>query len=74
MDPGVNFRFVPPSRKIRLPARRRNDMTTTAFVLGKPTEFLWMLASLVMAAQVVTGVLMWWNARRGRRRVQGRGA
>jgi hypothetical protein len=33
-----------------------------------------MLASLVMAAQVVTGVLMWWNARRGRRRVQGRAA
>ena len=46
----------------------------TGDVLGKPTEFVWMLASLVMAAQVVTGVLMWWNARRGRRRVQARGA
>ena len=41
----------------------------TGDVLGKPTEALWMLASLVMAAQVLTGVLMWWNARRGRRRV-----
>jgi uncharacterized iron-regulated membrane protein len=39
----------------------------TGDVLGKPTELLWCLAALVMASQVVTGVLMWWNARRARR-------
>jgi uncharacterized iron-regulated membrane protein len=39
----------------------------TGDILGKPTELLWFLAAWVMASQVVTGVLMWWNARRGRR-------
>jgi uncharacterized iron-regulated membrane protein len=40
----------------------------TGDVFGKPSEAIWLLASLVMATQVLTGVLMWWNARRGRRR------
>ena len=40
----------------------------TGDVLGKPSEFVWLLAALVMASQVVTGVLMWWNARHARRR------
>ena len=38
----------------------------TGDVLGKPSAFVWLLATLVMAAQFVTGVLMWWNARRSR--------
>ena len=38
----------------------------TGDVLGKPTEALWFLAALALAAQGVTGVLMWWNARAGR--------
>ena len=39
----------------------------TGDILGKPTELLWCFAALVMASQVVTGALMWWNARRARR-------
>ena len=38
----------------------------TGDVLGKPTEAIWLLAALVMASQVLTGFLMWWNARRAR--------
>jgi uncharacterized iron-regulated membrane protein len=38
----------------------------TGDVLGKPTEAIWLLAALVMASQVITGFLMWWNARRAR--------
>ena len=40
----------------------------TGDVMGKPTEAIWLLASLVMVSQIITGVLMWWNARRGRSR------
>jgi uncharacterized iron-regulated membrane protein len=39
----------------------------TGDVMGKPTEAIWLLAALVMASQVVTGFLMWWNARKSRR-------
>ena len=39
----------------------------TGDVLGKPTEALWLLAALALASQVVTGFLMWWNARKSRR-------
>ena len=38
----------------------------TGDVMGKPTEAIWLLATLVMLSQIVTGVLMWWNARKGR--------
>ena len=38
----------------------------TGDVLGKPSEVLWLLATLVLMSQVVTGLLMWWNARRSR--------
>ncbi len=38
----------------------------TGDVLGKPTEAIWLFAALVMASQVLTGFLMWWNARRAR--------
>lgn len=40
----------------------------TGDVMGKPTEAIWLLATLVLLSQVVTGVLMWWNARKGRAR------
>ena len=36
----------------------------TGDVYGWPTQLVWALASLVLAAQAVTGVLMWWNAKR----------
>ena len=39
----------------------------TGDIMGKPTQAVWLLASLVLASQVVTGFLMWWNGRRGRR-------
>jgi len=35
--------------------------------LGWPMSIVWLLACLVMVWQAVSGVLMWWNARRGRR-------
>jgi uncharacterized iron-regulated membrane protein len=38
----------------------------TGDVLGKPTEAIWLLAVIALASQVVTGFLMWWNARKGR--------
>jgi uncharacterized iron-regulated membrane protein len=38
----------------------------TGDVLGKPTEFLWFLAALVLAWLVVRGGLFWWNRRRPR--------
>ena len=38
----------------------------TGDVMGKPTEAIWLLAALVMVSQVLTGFLMWWNARRSR--------
>ncbi|MEO7996401.1 MAG: PepSY-associated TM helix domain-containing protein [Gemmatimonadaceae bacterium] len=40
----------------------------TGDVLGKPTATLWFLATLAMLSQIVSGVLMWWNARRGRKK------
>jgi len=36
----------------------------TGDVYGVPTQILWMLGALVLATQAVTGVLMWWNAKR----------
>ena len=38
----------------------------TGDVLGAPTQAIWFLAALILAAQVVTGVLMWWNGRAAR--------
>jgi uncharacterized iron-regulated membrane protein len=43
----------------------------TGDIFGLPTQILWALASVMLAMQAVTGVLMWlnaWPARRGRRR------
>jgi uncharacterized iron-regulated membrane protein len=38
----------------------------TGDIFGKASEVIWLLASLVMIAQAVTGVLMWWNGRAAR--------
>jgi uncharacterized iron-regulated membrane protein len=35
-------------------------------VLDKPTEAIGLLASLALAPQAVTGILMWWNGRAAR--------
>jgi len=36
----------------------------TGDIYGVPTQVLWMLGAFVLATQVATGVLMWWNAKR----------
>ena len=36
----------------------------TGDIYGLPTQILWMLSALTLAAQGVTGVVMWWNAKR----------
>ena len=36
----------------------------TGDIYGLPTQILWMLGAFLLAAQAVTGTLMWWNARR----------
>ena len=39
----------------------------TGDIFGFPTQVLWALASVMLAMQAVTGVLMWLNARPARR-------
>jgi uncharacterized iron-regulated membrane protein len=36
----------------------------TGDIYGVPTQTLWLVGALVLATQTVTGVLMWWNAKR----------
>ena len=36
----------------------------TGDIYGVPTQILWMLGAFILATQAVTGVLMWWNAKR----------
>jgi uncharacterized iron-regulated membrane protein len=36
----------------------------TGDIYGLPTQTLWMLGAFLLATQAVTGVLMWWNAKR----------
>ncbi len=38
----------------------------TGDVYGKPSQAIWLLASIVLASQVVTGAMMWWNGRAAR--------
>lgn len=38
----------------------------TGDIYGKPTEAIWLLASLILVSQAITGVLMWWNGRAAR--------
>lgn len=46
----------------------------TGDVLGKTTEAIWLIASLVMVEQIVSGVLMWWNGRPARKAAAAREA
>jgi uncharacterized iron-regulated membrane protein len=39
----------------------------TGDIFGKTTEGIWLAAVVAMIAQMVTGVLMWWNGRPARR-------
>ena len=36
----------------------------TGDIYGLPTQILWVLGAFLLAAQTVTGLLMWWNAKR----------
>jgi len=36
----------------------------TGDIYGVPTQILWTLGAFLLATQAVTGVLMWWNAKR----------
>ena len=58
------------TRKAQLGTRIDNLKRSlhTGDVLGKPTEAIWFLAALMMVSQVLTGVAMWWNSRRARKR------
>jgi len=38
----------------------------TGDLFGRPTEMIWLAAAIVLATQGITGVTMWWNARRSR--------
>jgi uncharacterized iron-regulated membrane protein len=39
----------------------------TGDVFGYASSAMWFVATLAMVSQIVTGLLMWWNARKGRR-------
>jgi uncharacterized iron-regulated membrane protein len=56
------------TRKAELGTRMGNAIRSvhTGDIYGKPTEMVWLLASVTLAVQAVTGVLMWWNGRKGR--------
>ena len=38
----------------------------TGEIFGTMTQVIWLVASLILASQAVTGTLMWWNGRAGR--------
>ncbi|MEP6779264.1 MAG: PepSY-associated TM helix domain-containing protein [Gemmatimonadaceae bacterium] len=44
----------------------------TGDVFGRVSSALWLIATLVLAEQILSGVLMWWNSRRARSRVRAR--
>ena len=46
----------------------------TGDLFGWPTLIIWNLASLIMAAQAVTGAIMWWNGRPARKAAAARKA
>jgi len=60
---------VSSSRDARLGARLNAAQRPlhTGEILGPPTEVIWFVASLVLAAQAVTGTLMWWHGRPARK-------
>jgi len=48
----------------------------TGDLFGGVTQVIWFFASLILASQAVTGIMMWWNGRAGRKaaRAEGPGA
>lgn len=44
----------------------------TGEISGPVTQVIWLLASMILASQAVTGVLMWWNGRAARAVTRGR--
>ena len=59
---------VTSTRQAELGTRLGNAIRSihTGDLFGRPTEAIWLLAAIVLATQAVSGVLMWWNGRRGR--------
>jgi len=60
--------MVTSTRQAELGTRLGNAIRSihTGDLFGRPTEAIWLLAAIVLATQAVSGVLMWWNGRRGR--------
>lgn len=60
--------LISSTRRAQLGTRLGNVMRSvhTGDVFGKTTEAIWLLATLILASQAITGALMWWNARSGR--------
>lgn len=38
----------------------------TGDLFGKPSEVVWLLATIALAVQAISGLSMWWNGRKGR--------
>lgn len=55
-------------RAAHLGTQIRNQIRSihTGDWFGKSTEVVWLLATLSLVGQAVTGLLMWWNSRRAR--------
>jgi uncharacterized iron-regulated membrane protein len=62
------------TREAQLGTRIGNQLRSihTGDVFGKPSEAIWLAAAIILVNQALSGVLMWWNARRGRRVVAAR--
>lgn len=56
------------TRRAQMGTRIGNQIRSihTGDWFGKPTEVVWLLASLALVGQALTGLLMWWNGRRSR--------
>lgn len=46
----------------------------TGDIFGSASRIVWFLAAVILSSQAVTGVLMWWNGRAGRRKRSQRGS
>jgi uncharacterized iron-regulated membrane protein len=40
----------------------------TGEIFGTASQVVWFLAALILVSQAVTGIMMWWNGRAGRRK------
>ena len=56
------------TRRAQMGTRIGNQIRSihTGDWFGKPTEAVWLVAALALVGQAITGLLMWWNARRSR--------